>query len=280
MLDSEEYLSDVEVKRELMQMLVRFDAFCKRNNIYYSLSHGTLLGAIRHKGFIPWDDDIDVCVPRSDYEKMLATTERISDDMRLEFRSIRDGSLPSPYAKVINLDIRAQESIVAESVERGYLWIDIFPMDGLPQGNKMMRLFKRRNRNKKLLDMARTESDAFWKRAVKKAVSLSVRSSIGLCGLAEKVDRICRTYDFGSSDTVGCIAYESNPSKARIDKARFLESVPVEFEGRVFPAMSCWDDFLRINYGDYMTPLPIKERVTHSTKVWRVRHEDHQTTKS
>ena len=64
------YLTLDEVHEELLNLLLRFDAFCKEHNLRYSLDSGTLLGAVRHKGFIPWDDDIDLNMPRPDYDRL------------------------------------------------------------------------------------------------------------------------------------------------------------------------------------------------------------------
>ena len=64
-------LNNKEIKKIELNILLHFDSFCKEHNLRYYLSGGTLLGAVRHKGFIPWDDDIDVCMPRPDYEKMI-----------------------------------------------------------------------------------------------------------------------------------------------------------------------------------------------------------------
>ncbi len=119
-----------EIKSIELDILVEFDAFCKKNNLKYFLSSGTLLGAVRHNGFIPWDDDIDVCMPRKDYEKFYELTR---------YNPVKKNLITSTYRKclnknciafikLINIDTRVSPGPKVIGGIDG-LWIDIVPVD-------------------------------------------------------------------------------------------------------------------------------------------------------
>nr|MCR5207201.1 LicD family protein [Eubacterium sp.] len=118
-------LSLEEVKKTELEILIRFDEICKNNNIEYSLAYGTMLGAVRHNGFIPWDDDIDVFVKRSDYEKLLGLRY---DDGRFEIKSHRySNNYYYPFAKMIDKNTDLDVSWRLDK-DMG-VFIDIFPLD-------------------------------------------------------------------------------------------------------------------------------------------------------
>lgn len=266
-----EYFSEEEVKSELVNLLVVFDEFCKENKLRYSLFAGTLLGAIRHQGFIPWDDDIDVCMPRSDYEKLLGIENQLPRGYG--FLTNKNSAFCSPFAKFCNFSIRSQEDAFKGVLEE-YLWVDIFPMDGeqvdLPnwqmRQTRVTNLIRRRERMsvnplqvhtvwwKKL---ARIPYKAFWS-----VMTNSVK-------LDADIDAELRRFDFEESGSVTSLAVCSKKPWC-VNKEDFLKFVPVDFEGRCFPAMGCSDEFLTQFYGDYMVLPPIGQRRTHHIKAWRV----------
>lgn len=123
-----------------LQLLKYFQKICKEHNIKYFALGGTLLGAIRHKGFIPWDDDIDIGVPRPDYEKLCKILEKNSDD-KIKFKTYKNndshiryfGQLEDSSLKIVRNDkLNAEET---------FAWIDIFPLDPMPN-NKVLRKIK------------------------------------------------------------------------------------------------------------------------------------------
>lgn len=121
-------LTEDELKQGLLEILCEFDSVCRKLGLRYSLYAGTLLGAVRHQGFIPWDDDIDVMMPRPDYERLLTSEEAFSSPFELAFSG--KGGYMYPFAKLFDLRIRAQEQSL-EGIYSENLWIDIFPVDGL-----------------------------------------------------------------------------------------------------------------------------------------------------
>lgn len=129
--DGREYLSLEEIHAELVGILKTAGLWFQEKGIRYTLSDGSLLGAIRHKGFIPWDDDLDIYMPRPDYEKWLSLESEFVKATGFKIRSCRTGSYHYPFSKIINPVIRAQEESV-EGVYEGYLWVDVFPIDAIP----------------------------------------------------------------------------------------------------------------------------------------------------
>lgn len=94
-------LSSDEIKRIELNILLKFDDYCQENNLRYYLAGGTLLGAIRHKGFIPWDDDIDVCMPRPDYERFIRSYSQAQYCYKLKSGYLKNFS--APFTKVIDI---------------------------------------------------------------------------------------------------------------------------------------------------------------------------------
>lgn len=103
-----------------------FDSFCKENDIKYFLSNGTLLGAVKYKGFIPWDDDIDVFVPREDYNRLIALFK--DDEKYCLFAFEKNSKFLYPFAKLCDMKTRKEENNTKSGVVLG-IDIDIFPLD-------------------------------------------------------------------------------------------------------------------------------------------------------
>lgn len=116
-----------EIHKIELEILIAFDEFCKEHNLRYSLGAGTLLGAVRHKGFIPWDDDIDLFMLRSEYDSMLeiAKTESVIAG-RYRIISPYDEDMPYPFVKIIDIKTKVVEK--GKNTDFG-LWLDIFPVD-------------------------------------------------------------------------------------------------------------------------------------------------------
>ena len=123
-----------EIKKVQLDILIYVDKICKDNNIKYSLAYGTLIGAIRHKGFIPWDDDIDIVLKRSEYERLLEVLYK-DDNSKYMIFSMKDEGYFYPYAKVGDLDTIIREKNWPDIQNLG-VNIDVFPVDYVPEGKE------------------------------------------------------------------------------------------------------------------------------------------------
>ena len=134
----------------LLLMLIEFDRVCRENDLKYYLCGGTLLGAVRHKGFIPWDDDVDVLMPRDDYEKLLALKSGIfNDDMFIESNE-NDSYYGHVFAKLMLPGTLNSENFTENVKCKKNIYIDIFPLDYTTSNkfktalqNKMCLLYSR-----------------------------------------------------------------------------------------------------------------------------------------
>jgi len=130
-----------EFREIQMCILDEIQRICKENNLKYSLAYGTLLGAVRHKGYIPWDDDIDICLLREDYEKLIAVLKDKNAPGHKEWLTLVDDTCDGyfyPFAKAY--DNRTAVKMERHKGEMG-IWVDIFPLDGLPKSRFWEKAF-------------------------------------------------------------------------------------------------------------------------------------------
>lgn len=269
-MEKRECLSRDEAVNELVSLLLTFDAFCQEHSLRYSLYAGTLLGAVRHRGFIPWDDDLDVCMPRPDYDKLLSLAGQLPDGYGLVLPSFPGYSCP--FSKFVNLGIVAQERI-SEGVYEGRLWMDVFPVDGAPLSEDGRRGAQSHlNILYKIATWANygpVKGDGVFKSTIK-LIARAVLSAEHFKGrMMELLDHLSRNPGYEGAENVTCYA-ACLKNGWTLPKKAFETTVPMSFEGRQFPAMSCWDAGLRQWYGDYMVLPPESARVTHSYKAWRI----------
>ena len=259
-----QFLSLDEIHYAESEMLRWLDSICRDNNIPLCLAGGTLLGAIRHHGFIPWDDDIDLIMPRSEYDKMIDIVGNIKHD-RYQIVSLRDGKSTFAYAKIIDKAIFLQLDKRSEEITSN-LWIDIFPVDGLPNEE---RNIKKTFAHAKFLRMSLKVSSArdlnagsTLKKIVKPFVVLPSKV-IGAKKWVRLLDNYCRKIPFGSTKYVGvlCGGYGYRECMPAVEWTKYTE---VDFEGGKYLAPGCWQEYLEKLYGDYMKLPPEEKRHMHN----------------
>lgn len=119
-------ISQVEIREKLLATLEEFHDFCEKNSLRYYLFGGTLLGAVRHNGYIPWDDDIDVAMPREDYDLLIGLAGSFNHPFQLRERKV-EVEYVYPYAKLVNNSLIVEEGFY-KPFQSG-VWIDVFPLD-------------------------------------------------------------------------------------------------------------------------------------------------------
>lgn len=267
-------LSSREIKNIELNILLQFAEFCRQNRLTYYLAGGTLLGAIRHKGFIPWDDDIDICMPRKDYLTMTEKFKGFKEN--LELRSNLKGNFSAPFTKIVDLNTKIDMKYTDGDTDTN-LWIDIFPIDGLPDDMNIVRqIFKKCAFYRKLFmlcDAKLGEGTTSFKKYAKYILKPFAKI-YGKKRCCAAIEKIAACYPYDSFDYVGAITWGLYGEGEHMAKKEYEKAVEVEFEGHMFPTFSCWHSYLAGLYGDYMTPPPENERKTHDMKAYLLEDGD------
>lgn len=259
-----------EYKKILVDLLIEFDRFCLENKIDYYLLGGTLLGAIRHKGFIPWDDDIDVCMFRKDYERFMVSYKPSNPKYKL-LTLENEERYYYPFAKLVNTETVLVEN-TRENMEMG-AYVDVFPLDNCP-GDSLEEAKKALDRIKFYRVLTDLKIITLNKqRPVLKNLLLLIgkipllftsrrRISIAISKKAKKNEDI-------SSGFVGEIVNNVYGYGEIWKREYFGKGVFVEFEDHFFKAPEKYDAVLTSTYKDYMRLPPIEKRVSnHDFRCW------------
>lgn len=250
-------IEDEELKATILNILSDVADFCTRKQIRYYLVCGTALGAVRHNGFIPWDDDIDIGIPRPDYERFLAEYQSAKYYL---CSSKKDPNYPYPFAKVCDPRTELIEKI-AHPYKLG-VYIDVFPIDGLPSNpQKLKKHLKKIAWDQRLLTWKRLDNNRKEKTKYKilHGFAKLFLAFIPISFLVRKVDKHLSVYPYDSSENVGHLVTKAYWGQDVKPRHIFEKPVPHKFEDRVFLLPGDYDMYLRLEYGDYMT-LPPKEK--------------------
>lgn len=260
-----------EIRIVELDLLRYFRDFCHKHDIRYFLSNGTLLGAVKYKGFIPWDDDIDVFVPRADYDRLISI---FKDDNRYKLFSYeRNSDFRFPFSKLCDMTTRKQESNINNGVELG-LDIDIFPLDyfegDLSTATREMKKISRYMFRLGLTKLSRPDSLNPVKRFIK-GVAIKLCKIRGSKHYIEKILKCRNTTNAEKNQYMGCKLWCVYREREIIPREVFSDTVEVEFEGEIFSAPVGYDEYLSRLYGDYRKDPPKEEQVTHHAfKVFKI----------
>ena len=264
-------LSLKEIQKIEFDILTYFADFCKKNSLRFYLCGGTLLGAVRHHGFIPWDDDLDVCMPRPDYDKLMKLYGEEVSNIRLFSWERRN--MTAPFAKLKRIDTRIScRTSNSDSDIDTNLWIDIFPFDGLPESAAEQRwIYRRAYIYRQFLALCLSRSGT-GRTFVRKEIKNIIRPFARLVGAKRFnawLDSFARQIPYGATPYVGSIAWGLHGFPGEVMQIDMFEKgTLVEFCGATMPTFSCWENYLSNCYGDYMQLPDEKDRQTHQYKAY------------
>ena len=253
-----------ESKAYLLKMLVSIDNCCRKNGIRYSLDYGTLLGAVRHKGFIPWDDDIDLLMVRDDFEKFKKAFSVEGYDLLSE----ENESWARYYIRVCDKSTSLEFLNLCEQIPNHGLWIAIFPIDNVPDNvndwKKMRQAITFWGSLLRLKHSMWTHGDLrnllklFGRILLKPIHAKWIVSHLRKAMMNADYTRTNRRYQLGSK-------FYENPF------SMFENYIDIEFEGHQVMCISEYDKYLRNYYGDYMQLPPIEQRFPkHEFKAFKM----------
>lgn len=258
-----------DIKRIGLEVLNYISDFCNKNGIKYFLFHGTLLGAVRHNGFIPWDDDIDICFLKEDYNRFITEFNDPTGRYKL-MAPEKSKECNFSLAKVFDSNTLLIEN-VTHPVDLG-VYVDIFPLDyGQRDFTKTLSYLNKTTFIRKLLLLKRlkTNKQRVWYKNV-----IIVTIQVLTCLFKEKhlVNKLVEYYE-RQTDSDSKFVMQTRilaNSKTQIyEKDVFRETKMLVFEGKMYPVPIGYAELLETLYGDYMKLPPIEERITHHDfNVW------------
>lgn len=253
-----------DLQQKLLEMLKWFHSFCKDNDLRYYAQGGTVLGAIRHQGFIPWDDDIDVGMPRDDYNKFIELMkDKPSNVYELE-TPLSNKDFVYTYCKVYNVNTTLVEH-TRYKTKRG-IYLDVFPLDGMGDTEEEMK--KRVKFIKSKVNWISAKTCALRKgRKWYKNLAIIFARCIPefICGWQKTVDRLdkfCAEKSFEDCKYVAN-AYGAWGEKEVALRETYGQPVEVDFEDAKVYVPQDHDQYLRNLYGDWRQLPPEEKRVTH-----------------
>lgn len=259
-----------EVQKINTEILVYIDKICRENSLKYSIFYGSLIGLERHQGFIPWDDDIDVVMPRSDYTKLLEILQ-----YETEYTLLSDKNLEKyryTFAKLVDKSTIGKSKQYFSGEDKNFgVFVDIFPIDGIPDDAKDQKNFQKVCENFRLnmmdtLGLSYARSYSWWKSFIKLILKFFHHRKLMKQGGYEHWRRLYELetvkYNLETSKYCGFLEW-IHINWGVFPVEWFQEYEDVFFEGHKVMAIKQRKLFLSLRYGDYMEMPPENERITH-----------------
>lgn len=257
-------IDNAEIKIVLLDLLKKFDDICRRNNLKYSLCGGTLLGAVRHKGFIPWDDDVDVFMLRNEYEKFCSIFGEEKKGKHIELLNYFKKGYYATFAKIVDTRTFSMEN---KRTERLGVWIDLHIIEKLPTKDirfyeqiikdvKQIRYFGSVN----YLTNDSRNGFAYFLKVTKAKVARLVKKGI----LRKHIESFITnnqgndeiSFSFGDKVDFWC----------KLPNLDFEDLVELDFEDLKVMCIRNYDVYLKGKYGNYMEIPKPEDRILHDVR--------------
>ena len=256
---------------ELENMRI-FSEICDKYDLRYYLVGGTMLGAVRHQGFIPWDDDMDVGMPRPDYEKFLTVVrgELPEGFSFLNYKQDRD--YKRYFSRIVNDNVKVTNASNTKTIEEN-AWLDIFPFDGMPDGKLMQKLhfwhmtfirfFYHASCFDELVNLNRPGRAWYLQAAIKFISVTHIGSRMDTKKLMRKIEKGLMKYPYDEANYMVSF-FGSYMTKEIVDKTLLGKGAKFKFEDLMLNGPEKYDEFLTHFYGDYMKPPEDMDKDKHN----------------
>lgn len=266
------YLVSTERKKiwtVILDLIVELDRICKKHNIHYYLDGGSLLGAVRHNGFIPWDDDIDVTMPRDDYERFVQLSEEFKHPYFLQ-TPYTDPEYFYSFAKIRNSNTTALNQMFKYQMFNHGIWISVFPLDKFPIEKGEELYLKIRSLTYENSTFMRMKNPFLDEDNRKRVDEYSGRNPVQTF---EEIQHLAQTYNGVETDYWGTIILTIVRYGRKPLLRKSYDDVEYHmFENLFLPIPIGFDEVLRTEYGNYMELPPEEERGGHDTTIFDPEH--------
>ena len=256
-----------EVHKRILKILLAIDKVCQEKHLRYYIWAGTMLGAVRHKGFIPWDDDLDIAMPRPDYDLLMKHASEWLPKPYEVVAAETDSTYPLPFAKIQDASTTLIERMHLKYL--GGIYIDVFPIDAVPNGILNRKLhFARYEYWKRVLYLLHRDPYKHGK-GPSSWIPLLCRKLYTLSGVQQKIRTLLRKYDYHAVQTV---ADYDDGQRGVMDKKILGTPQLYPFEDEKVWGVEQYDLYLTNKYGDYMTIPKDANRRQHNFHYLDLEH--------
>ena len=254
-------LSVKECQDVELNILEQIHRYCEKHGLHYLMIYGTLIGAVRHQGFIPWDNDIDIGMPREDFERFLELSkeEPIGDHLYVVHYTT-DPRYHYMCIRVCDDRTAVEVPYIREQPTRLGVWVDIFVMDGVTPNKTLYWIQKKKIMLYWYVFRAYVYGTIDNKNLFRKIIKKLILRFIDSNQLNQKITRLVSRYRFEDCEFVANVF---TPQYCPLRREDYYSPLPMLFEGHHFYGPRHYDEYLTLCFGNYMQLPPVEKRITH-----------------